>query len=353
MIWLLVLAIKIALFPVAEGLPQPTEFVPHPQDASRAYVLSRLGEIFEVNLRNGTVHLWADLRAFLTTRGPEQGLLGMAFSPHASEVFVNFTDTLGHTVIVRIPLRGGKPDLAQMKTVLRIPQPASNHNGGCIRFGPDGMLYVATGDGGRAGDPWGNAQNTRSLLGKILRIDVRVHPYIPPPDNPFARHPEKGRPEIWLWGLRNPWKFSFDRETGNLWIADVGQNRFEEVNRIPAGKGGLNLGWNLMEGKHPYRPRKPMPRDLVPPVWEYDHSEGCSITGGFVYRGQAIPSLVGWYVFGDFCSGVIWGFHPDSGHAVRLLETGRNISSFGEDLSGELYVLDYASGKLFRIVARD
>jgi len=347
MLWLYLA--KLVLVPVAEGFPQPTEFVPHPQDSSRAYVLSRLGKIFEVNLRKGTVHLWLDLGAFLTTRGPEQGLLGMAFSPHGPEIFVNYTDTLGHTVIARIPLKKDHPDLSRIETVLRIPQPAPNHNGGCLRFGPDGMLYGATGDGGRAGDPWGNAQNTHSLLGKILRLDIRAHPYAIPPDNPFALNPEQGRPEIWLWGLRNPWKFSFDRKTGDLWIADVGQDRFEEVNVIPTGQGGLNLGWNLMEGKHPYRPRGALPRDLVPPVWEYDHTEGCSITGGFVYRGHAIPSLVGWYVFGDFCSGVIWGYHPDSGRAFRLLETGLNLSSFGEDLAGEIYVLDYTTGRLFRL----
>ncbi len=348
-VWLSLVA-WVALDPVVGGVPQPTEMVPHPQDVARAYVLSRTGEIWEVDLEQGTRTLWAHLGDRITTRGLEQGLLGMAFAPWTDAVWVNYTDREGHTVVARIPLQEGRPQVSRLQVVLRIPQPAANHNGGCIRFGPDGMLYIGTGDGGRAGDPWGNAQNLEVLLGKILRLDVRQVPYRIPPDNPLKDG--EGRREIWLWGLRNPWKFSFDRKTGDLWIADVGQDRWEEINRIPAGVGGKNLGWNNREGRHPFRGASESTPDLWDPVWEYDHREGCSVTGGFVYRGRAIPDLYGWYVFGDFCSGKIWALCADCDTLrVRLLkDTQLRISSFGEDGAGELYVLDFARGVVYRLV---
>lgn len=253
-------------------------------------------------------------------------------------------------MVARIPVINGNPDLSNLQVVLTVDQPASNHNGGCIRFGPDSMLYIGMGDGGRGGDPWGNSQNLRVLLGKILRIDVRSLPYTVPSDNPLTAR--QGRPEIWLWGLRNPWKFSFDRETGDLWIADVGQNRWEEINRIPAGEGGKNLGWNFKEGREDYQPLEGNLPLLWDPLWVYSHREGCSVTGGYVYRGQAIPNLYGWYVFGDFCSGTIWALCADC-DSVRvrvLLKTELSISSFGEDQKGELYVLDFKRGRVYRLV---
>jgi len=224
-----------------------------------------------------------------------------------------------------------------------VDQPFLNHNGGQIAFGPDGLLYVGLGDGGSGGDPLGHAQDTSTLLGSILRIDVdRGTPYAVPPDNPFAAG--GGRPEIFAWGLRNPWRWSFDRETGELWCGDVGQNRWEEVDRI---RRGGNYGWNVREGAHCFASAECDSAGLIEPVAEYSHDEGCSITGGYVYRGATLPQISGAYVYGDFCSGRIWGLFSAGGGALapRLLaESGLQISSFAEDHDGELYVVDYGGG---------
>jgi len=222
---------------------------------------------------------------------------------------------------------------------------------------PDGTLWIGTGDGGSAGDPQGNGQRRTTLLGKLLRIDPLAAgsaPYTVPPDNPFAGRTD-ARGEIWAYGLRNPWRFSFDRATGDLWIGDVGQDRWEEVDRVPAGDaGGRNFGWNVMEGKHCFAPSTGCGTEgLTLPVAEYDHGQGCAITGGFVYRGAAIPALIGTYLYADSCSGRIWGL--DAAAEVpksRLLaSTGASIASFGEDDSGELFVADIAGGAVSRLVA--
>jgi glucose/arabinose dehydrogenase len=220
-----------------------------------------------------------------------------------------------------------------------------------IAFGPDGNLWIGTGDGGMAGDPWDNARNPESLLGKLLRLDVRTFPYAIPPDNPWARG--GGRPEIWARGLRNPWRFSFDPAEGTLWIGDVGQNAWEEIDRLPlATSAGAHLGWKTMEGGHCFSPRSGCdPAGLTLPVHEYGHDQGCSVTGGYVYRGKDVAALAGAYLFGDYCKGTVWTLREGAGRRFEvapLLETGRRISSFGVDESGELYLCDHGQGEILR-----
>jgi glucose/arabinose dehydrogenase len=265
---------------------------------------------------------------------------------------VNYTDREGDTVIARYTARGNTADPKSAAVLLKIDQPYANHNGGQLAFGPDGYLYIATGDGGSGGDPQNNGQNLGTLLGKLLRIDVSGDKYTVPKDNPFVNR-SGARPEIWAYGLRNPWRFSFDRRTGDLFVADVGQNQFEEVNFQPrASKGGENYGWRLKEAANCYEPATNCARGtLVDPIAAYDHSKGNSITGGYVYRGKALPDLVGRYVYGDFGSGRLWTATRGSNGrwtARELLDTNQVISTFGEDEDGELYLADYGSGTLLR-----
>jgi glucose/arabinose dehydrogenase len=244
-------------------------------------------------------------------------------------------------------------DLESRRNVLFVQQPFSNHNGGNLAFGPDGHLYIGLGDGGSAGDPFGNGQSISTPLGKMLRISPRPsggEPYGIPRDNPFAGR-EGARPEIWAYGLRNPWRFSFDRETGDLWIGDVGQNAWEEIDVAPAGSpGGLNFGWDLFEGSHPFEGGDA--GDALGPVHEYPIGLGCAVTGGYVYRGEDIPELVGAYVFADFCRGALEAFVLRDGRATQHRELGpvvQSVASFGEDAAGELYALSL-SGPVYRIV---
>jgi glucose/arabinose dehydrogenase len=235
-------------------------------------------------------------------------------------------------------------DPSTEEILLTIAQPYGNHNGGHLVFGPDDLLYIGTGDGGSAGDPDGNAQNLNSLLGKMLRLNVDKLPYSIPPDNPFGT-------EIWAYGLRNPWRFSFDRATGDLFIGDVGQNQWEEIHFWAGGTpGGANFGWDFFEGSHPYEGTVPDDLSLINPIAEYDHSFGCSVTGGVVYRG-AMPEWQGVYLYGDYCSGRVWGLlrNPQGGwmHA-QLFETGTRISSFGEDENGEVYLVDHG-GRVYNL----
>jgi len=287
----------------------------------------------------------------------ERGLLGLAFHPRYREngyFYVNYTDTNGDTSISRFQVSPDNPDVADggtEKRLLFVPQPYPNHNGGAVVFGPDGFLYLGLGDGGSGGDPQGNGQSTQTLLGKILRIDVDSgDPYTIPPDNPFASG--GGLPEIWAYGLRNPWRMSFDRLTGDLYIGDVGQNAYEEIDFLPAGApSGVNFGWNYREGLHPFQGTPPNDLALVDPVAEYAHDQGCSVTGGAVYRGAALPDWQGVYLYGDYCTGLIWGLRrsPDgSWQQGPLFETGGNITSFGEDEAGEIYLADY-SGTIYRL----
>lgn len=288
----------------------------------------------------------------------ERGLLGLAFHPNYAEngvFFINYTDRNGTSVTSRFSVSADDPnvaDAASEEQLLMVEQPFANHNGGHLAFGPDGYLYLALGDGGSGGDPQNNAQNLSTLLGTILRLDVNSDEgYAIPDDNPFVAQ-DDARPEIWAWGLRNPWRFSFDRETGDLYIADVGQNEWEEVNFQPASSpGGENYGWNPYEGSQIYSGLQPASEPVMP-FAEYSHSGtgGCSITGGYVYRGEAVPSLASTYLYGDWCTGTIWSATQGEGGAWSAqvaLESGRSISSFGEDEAGELYVVDY-EGEILR-----
>ncbi|MCS7222642.1 MAG: PQQ-dependent sugar dehydrogenase [Anaerolineae bacterium] len=352
----------IALELAFSGFQQPV-YVAHAGDANRLFVVERVGRIQLIKRGQTQSQPFLDITDRVGSTGSEQGLLSVAFPPDfaVSGVFyVNYTDRRGDTVIVRYRVLADDPnqgDPTSEQILLQIDQPAENHNGGQLQFGPDGYLYIGMGDGGRAGDPWGNAQNLNVLLGKLLRIDVSApEAYAIPPDNPFIGQPE-ARPEIWALGLRNPWRFSFDRATGDLFIADVGQNKYEEVNFQPAESlGGENYGWDRMEGSHCFEPATGCdPSGLVLPIAEYDHSQGCSITGGYVYRGTRYPSLVGIYFFGDYCSGRIWGLRREPSGQWRmelLLKSSVQISSFGEDAAGEIYVVGYSDGKIYHLVAQ-
>jgi len=302
--------------------------------------------------------------------GGERGLLSVAFPPdylQKGHFYVNYTRIPdGATVVARYFI-AGNPDVADSaseQVILTIPQPFANHNGGQLAFGPDGFLYIAMGDGGSGGDPMGNGQNPMALLGKMLRIDVEsgVEPYALPESNPFVTLPGI-LPEIWALGLRNPWRFSFDRLTGDLYIGDVGQNLLEEIDFQPASSpGGENYGWDIMEGSNCFNEANfsvPLPgcnnADLTLPVAEYGRASGCSVTGGMVYRGTRFPSIAGTYFYGDFCTGRIWGLEFDGAvwQNTLLLDSLLSISTFGEDEAGELYLADHATGNLHQIVAQN
>jgi glucose/arabinose dehydrogenase len=307
--------------------------------------------------RAGTVHRLEDVElsepvidiSGETTVDGERGLLGLAFADDGSELYLSFTDTDGHTVIEAIAVEDGEVVPDDRRTVFTLEQPYGNHNGGDIHIGPDGYLYVGLGDGGSAGDPLEAGQDTSTLLGSMLRIDASDDPYAIPDDNPFVDDPDAAD-EIWAFGLRNPWRFSFDRRTDDLWIADVGQDAREEINVMPAGEGaGANYGWNLMEGTLEYA--GPEPDDHVPPVHEYDTGQRCAITGGFVYRGEAIPELVGAYLFSDYCEALVRAIVVEDGEVVDEADLGLQGSqhvSFAQDADGELYVLDF-DGTVSRI----
>ena len=341
------------------GLDLPIGLTNAGDGSDRLFVLEQAGLILIHQDGNLLPDPFLDIRDRASCCG-ERGLLGLAFHPDYSDngfFYVNYTDLNGDTVIARFSV-SDDPYRALPESeerLLQIPQPYGNHNGGVVEFGPDGYLYIGTGDGGSAGDPHGYGQALNTLLGKVLRLDVDGgDPYEIPPDNPFVVDGH-ALPEIWVYGLRNPWRFSFDRLTGDLYIADVGQNAWEEINYLPAGSpGGANFGWNYFEGNHPYRGEPPSGLGLVFPVVEYDHDQGCSVTGGVVYRGQSLPAWQGIYLFGDFCSGYIWGLIQtiDGDWQKELLfETGALITSFGEDENGEVYLVDYG-GVIYRLVER-
>jgi glucose/arabinose dehydrogenase len=355
-------AFGFTLTPVATGLDRPL-FVADPDDGSGRLFIVEQGGTIRI-LRDGDLEPepFLDVSGLITTRNSEQGLLGLAFEPDFAETgrfYIGYTANTGQgagdNTIARLSVLENDPDqadLSSLEVLIAIADPFGNHNGGQVSFGPDGFLYAGTGDGGGGGDPENNAQNPQTLLGNILRIDVSGETgYEIPDDNPFADGVE-GRPEIWAWGLRNPWRFSFDRETDDLWIADVGQNWIEEINLLPAGSpGGANFGWPVMEGTTCFREQDCSAEGFVLPVAEYTHEEGCSVTGGYVYRGKEIPELDGVYLFGDFCFGSVWGLGQDaSGEWVRSLPvaTDLNISSFAEDAAGGLYITAF-NGVVYRI----
>lgn len=348
---------EIILTKYAEGFSQPTH-IGHVDDGSgRLFVVEQCGKIKII--KSGVVQStpFLDITEKVSCGG-EQGLLSVAFPPDYSSkryFYVNYTDISGDTVIARYRI-SGDADVADPGTeevLLAIDQPFSNHNGGQLAFGPDGYLYIGMGDGGSGGDPYNNAQDPSSLLGKILRIDIESgsSPYAIPSDNPFV-NTSGYRAEIWALGFRNPWRFSFDRETGNLFIADVGQDLYEEVNYQPStSEGGENYGWRIMEGLHCYNPNPCNQTGLVLPVAEYDHSQGCSVTGGMVYRGKTYLDMQKIYFYGDYCSGTIWGLREESGswQSELLLDTSYLISTFGEDEEGEIYLADHSSGVIYKI----
>ena len=297
-----------------------------------------------------------DVHTKISTGG-ERGLLGLAFHPQYATngfFYVYFTDTNGNIRVERYHV-SGNPDVADTTSalVITIAHPGqSNHNGGMITFGTDRMLYLGTGDGGGAGDQPGNAQNKSVLLGKILRLDVSQAPYTIPANNPFNGQ-AGARGEIWAYGVRNPWRFSFDRVAGDLYIADVGQDRFEEVDVVRADRAGVNYGWNTMEGFHCYPSGDPCSNpNFQAPVTEYSHADGCSITGGYVYRGKAIAGLLGSYFYSDYCSGFLRSFRWANGRMVDSTTWSvgplGNVNSFGEDADGEIYILS-SNGTAYKI----
>lgn len=349
-----VLAVDIVEAFPALSFDQPLAFATVPGDDGRAVVAMRNGliQIFDNDAGADTRDVFLDLRERVDDSGGEMGLLGFAFDPAYADngiVYVNYTPEptplrpQRRTVISRFsPLDGELPGIES--ELLSYDQPFENHNGGWLGFGPDGRLYIASGDGGGAGDPQNNAQDLGTLLGKILRIDIDNGA---PNDNPFVDEPG-ARGEIWAYGLRNPYRASFDRGTGELWVADVGQGALEEINIVE--RGG-NYGWRKFEGTQVYNEGDPDPGNATPPIYEYDHGNGrCSVTGGHVYRGEAIPALTGRYVFADFCSREVWALRRDgAGVRIDLLGTlPGNPSSFGEDGAGELYITAF-DGKVYKL----
>ena len=358
---------RLSIEPVLEGLDNPVDIAWRPSDQASTFVVEQTGRIRIV--RDGALveRPFLDI-ADLVTAGGERGLLGLAFLPsgEAGRFFVYYTDREGRQVVASYDTLGDRADRADPSTAriwLTMPDEFVNHNGGSLVFGTDGFLYIGTGDGGGGGDPLDSGRHLDTLLAKVLRIDVAVDQgadadprYRIPPDNPFLGTPD-ARPEIWLTGLRNPWRIRFDRATGDLWIADVGQGAWEEIDVVRAGASGLDFGWNLMEGAHCFRsPGDTCDRTgLTLPVAEYDHDLGCSVTGGTVYRGSAAPALQGWYLLSDYCSGTFWAVDAASASSettrepIEVAETDYSISAIAEDPSGDLFATDLANGALLRI----
>src|SRR5438093_6169653 len=339
----------------------PVYLTAPPADTQRLFVIRQDGAVRVLHHDTIQTRPFLDLPDQIAFGG-EQGLLSLAFDPQYAtngRFFVYFTNPNGDIRIVRYNVSSDRDsaDEATADTILRVAHPgASNHNGGQLQFGPDNMLWAGTGDGGGGGDPDGNGQNTHALLGKLLRLDVSgASGYAIPTDNP-SRTDTSFAPEVWSYGLRNPWRFSFDRQTGDLYIADVGQDHWEEVDVAPTAvqRGrGANYGWNIMEGNHCYSSANCSSTGLILPITEYIHAFGaCSITGGYVYRGSALPALVGNYFYADYCNGSVLSIrYPGSGPAdwTSLLTPGSGVSSFGQDARGELYIVQLG-GPVFRIV---
>lgn len=352
----------------AISFDQPLAMLQAPADDTRWFVVERQGTIRvfpnEADVVAGDVEMFADLRNRVNSSPGEGGLLGMAFHPdfqNSGEVYVSYTrGTPLESVVSCFTVDGssGALDTGSEEILLTVPQPNTNHNGGNVAFGPDGFMYIGFGDGGGAGDPGENAQDTTNVLGTIVRIDIGgPGDYAIPADNPFAGNTECTNgsgtmpcPEIFAYGFRNPWRFSFDRDTGELWAGDVGQASWEEVDRVEIS---LNYGWDEREGAHCFEPTNGCNTNNVDPVTEYDHGVGRSITGGYVYRGDTFPGLQGLYVFGDFATGRIWSVPFDSPIGTPpdpLADTALSISSFAESNEGELFVLDFGNGTIHRIV---
>lgn len=345
---------------VADGFKRPLLVTNANDGTNRLFIVDQDGHIWV--MVDGVVQTqpFLDVSGIVGTNGNERGLLGLAFHPQYKtngQFFIDYTDLSGNTAVARYNVLASNPNIGDANSatfVIQIKQPFSNHNGGNLAFGPDGYLYIGMGDGGSQGDPNGNGQNPKALLAKMLRLDVdSAQPYAAPKDNPFATNPDFA-PEVWAMGLRNPWRFSFDRLTGDLYIGDVGQNQWEEIDFQPAGQaGGMNYGWNIMEGSHRYS-GEPVKEGLTAPIAEYTHgNDGCSVTGGYVYRGAELKALDGIYFFADYCSGRIWSSFRDASGLWQtnlFMDTNYTISSFGQDESGELYVVNQA-GSVLKLVA--
>jgi len=368
---------------VAKGFDKPIFVTSSPDNSEILYIGEQKGIIQKIE--NGMI----DETPFLNLRkrvhqplfpGDEMGFLGFAFHPDYPKndlIFVHYNDRRGNTIVSKINIINGIGDNSTERIILELEQPYSNHNGGSIEFGPDGYLYISLGDGGSAGDPENRAQNTENLLGSILRIDINVDEgYAIPQDNPFVNN-DNSKHEIWAWGLRNAWRFSFDRLNGDMYMGDVGQNKWEEINWIKNGDDNRNFGWKVVEGMHCY-PKEDSQCDknlYVSPIFEYPNDanyvktilgikqhnlHGCSVTGGYVYRGHNIPDIYGRYFFGDYCTGKVWSFINNKGviedfqdHSQLILDAiGKKefyLSSFGEDSNGELYLIDY-NGSIYKII---
>jgi glucose/arabinose dehydrogenase len=344
-------AVNVKLTPVAQ-IEDPTTLATRRGDRA-LYVTEQVGRVRAV--RDGALDAAPvlDITADVGSGG-ERGLLGLTFSPDGTKMYVHYTNKDGDTRVDEYAMSGNTADAGSRRQLLALPQPQANHNGGELDFGPDGLLYLGLGDGGGRGDsgsghaPGGNGQSLDTMLGKILRINPTPadgRQYTIPPDNPFANG--GGLPEIWAYGLRNPWRFTWDRETGNMWIADVGQNAWEEVDFLPAGQGaGSNFGWNHLEGTHEFE--GDAPPGAVPPIFEYPLDGGaCAAIGGYVYRGSEIPALTGAYLYSDYCDSAIRALVEQNGQVADRRDLGvtaNQITAFGEDQDGELYVLSQGDG---------
>lgn len=348
---------SITLSLVASGFVNPVQVLHAGDGTGRLFVVEKRGIVKIVNGSVVSPTPLLSIEDLVNSSGGEQGLLSIAFSPNFETnrtLYVHYTgnEGIGNSVIQKMSVLAATNtvDTTSVQTLLTVTQPFANHNGGQLQFGPDGMLYIGLGDGGGSGDPFNNAQNKNSFLGKILRIDVEsvTSGYQLPTGNPFGN-------EVWVYGLRNPWRFSFDRSTGTLYIGDVGQDGFEEIDIRPASAStGTNYGWPIMEGNHCFQDQNCNQEGLTLPAFEYALENGnCALIGGFVYRGTEIAQLQGVYVYGDFCSGRIWGLRQTSSGVVNqlLIDTNFTISSFGEDERGNLYVVDFNGGNVYKILS--
>jgi len=383
---------KLSSLLIADGYKKPVFITSYPNNAKLLYIVEQAGLIKIINDGKKLSRPFFDINKRVVNPnrpGDERGLLGFAFHPNHTnngKFYINYMDNDGNTIISEFSTNSElRADHKSERIILKLKQPYGNHNGGDIQFGPDGYLYISIGDGGKAGDPLNAGQDLSSLFGKIIRIDIEQKPYGIPKSNPFFGQKDK-REEIWAWGLRNVWRFSFDKQTGDKYLADVGQNKWEEVNFEPASsKGGLNYGWRIMEANHCYDPKENCPTEgLIKPIIEYPNDanhpafafriieelsfsetdvEGCSVTGGYVYRGQKIKSMQGQYIFGDYCSGNIWTLKVVNGKAINFKnrteeinigggEFTTYISSFGQDSDGEIYIIDY-NGGIYKLIESD
>jgi glucose/arabinose dehydrogenase len=354
---------SITLTPFVSGLSSPVDFQTPDDGSGRIFIVQQPGTIRIISGGSLLTTPFLDITSKVNFDGGEQGFLGLAFHPNYSQnkrFYLNYDRLSGgqmQTVIAEYQLSvdPNAADPASERILLTVNQPFPNHKGGQMAFGPDGFLYIAFGDGGGEGDPQGNGQNRQTLLGKILRIGVDPPftsglQYAIPADNPFVGTSDRG--EIWAYGFRNPWRFSFERGASRLFVADVGQDRFEEVDLV---QKGLNYGWNTMEGAHCFNPSSGCTMTgLTLPIAEYDHSEGTTVIGGYLYHGIAISGLAGAYVFGDFGNGKVYQLTESSGTWTRtlLLSSGPHMSAFGQDSTGELYVIDYVNGSVFKITGQ-